>query len=106
MKSSLKVLLLASGIAATAVSALPAPVSAHGRCHPSHHCYNGTANAVAHRASLTFDGPVLNSRRPAHAARSPSIPQPTPSWSVQRNGDEQPVDQHGIPLPGHSLGPL
>ena len=66
MKSSLKVLLLGSGIAATAMSAQ----SAQARCH-SHHCYNGTVNAVAHRTSLNFDTPVLISNRPARAVLSP-----------------------------------
>ena len=60
MKSILKVLLLASGIAATATTAQ----SAQARCH-SHHCYNRTVNAVAHRASLNFDN------RPVRAVLSP-----------------------------------
>jgi hypothetical protein len=106
MKSGLKALALAFGIVTTAMGAAPTPASSEGRCSHARHCNNGTGDGVAHRASLPLAGPAANSRRAAHSASSPSSPQPNPSWSLERNGAEQPVDQHGIPLPGYSLGPL
>jgi hypothetical protein len=69
MSSSLRVLMLATGIAATAASMVSVPATAQRQ----HYC-NGSA-------------------------------QSTSSWSVPRNGAGQPVDRHGIPLPGYSLGP-
>jgi hypothetical protein len=106
MKSDLKVLVLAFGVVATSMGAVSTAASSEGRCLHSRHCYNGTGDGVAHRASLPLASPAVNPRRPAHSAPSRSSTQPNPSWSFERNGDEQPVDQHGIPLPGYSLGPL
>jgi hypothetical protein len=74
MKSGLKVLLLALGIAATAVIMVSVPASAQRRYYHPHCGCNGSLQA-------------------------------TSSWSVPRNGAGQPVDRHGIPLPGYSLGP-
>jgi hypothetical protein len=108
MKSDLKVLVMAFGIVATSMGAMSAATAAssEGRCYHSRHCFNGAGDAVAHRASLPLASPAVSHRRSVHSAPSPSSPQPNPTWSLQRNGDEQPVDQHGVPLPGYSLGPL
>jgi hypothetical protein len=106
MKSDLKVLVLAFGIVATSMGAVSTAASSEGRCHHSRHCYKGTGDGVAHRASLSLASPVVSPRGPAHSAPSRSSPQPNSPWPFERNGDEQPVDQHGIPLPGYSLGPL
>ena len=63
-------------------------------------------SALSVAVLLTSPVTAKSTAAPAHAAKGPSSHQPTPSWSVPRNGDDQPIDQNGNPLPGYTLGPL
>ena len=73
---------------------------------------NNKANIMAAAAILTALGlpGIASAQREsqsnaANNATHHRLSHPTRPYGAPRNGAGEPVDQHGVPLPGYSLGP-
>jgi hypothetical protein len=73
---------------------------------------NNKANIMAAAAIVTALGlPGISSAQgetqsnAANNATHHRLSHPTRPYGAPRNGAGEPVDQHGVPLPGYSLGP-